>query len=368
MARLAIVIYSLDGAGAERVSVNLASEFVRLGHDVDFLLASREGELFGEVPKTSGIYYAKVSSARGWRAAIREYALQKEPDVLLAMMEGAGVLALQAIASLTGKFPVFVVSHVHFSLHCRHSTRWQERWLMPLAVRWYLPRASGVIGVSEGVSKEICQIAGVDPAKVHTVYNAVLTEAFYRLVAEPVSHPWFSPERNWLTVMNIGRLTDQKDHVTLLKAIQCVSASRPVRLMILGRGEVLEKLRAMAKSLDIERIVEFAGFDPNPYRLLAAADVFALSSAWEGLPTVLVEALAAGTKVVSTDCPSGPREVLAGGRFGELVPVGDYQLLADAISRAEDFDADNELLCQQLEKFTSKRVAMQYLREIGLEP
>ena len=363
MARIGIVIYSLAGAGAERVSVNLAHEFVAAGHSVDFVLARGEGELMGEVPTEALVHVARAGGAKGWRSAIRDYVNADSPDVLLAMMEGAGVLCIQAVR---GNVPVFVVSHIHFSRHCRHAPRWKERWLMPLAAHWYLPRAAGVIGVSRGVMEDIRRTAGLKSEKVHTIYNPILTETFYRKSVVPADHPWFMPHRDWLTVVTVGRLTEQKDHDTLLRAIARANQMSPVRLLVLGQGERLGQLQALAVELSIADIVAFAGFDANPYRYIAAADVFALSSRGEGFGNVLVEALACGTGVASTDCPSGPREILDGGRFGELVPVGDSEALARAIASTGERKPDPDQLRRHLAQFESEPVAKRYLDVMGL--
>jgi glycosyltransferase involved in cell wall biosynthesis len=280
------------------------------------------------------------------------------------MMEGAGVLAIQAVK---GRVPVYVVSHIHFSRHSRAATRWKERWLMPLAARWYLPSAAGVIGVSEGVSENIRCAAGLKPEKVHTIYNPILNQAFYRKAAEPMDHRWFLPDRDWLTVVTVGRLTEQKDHDTLLRAIREAARERSVRLVVLGQGERLAELQAVAEELGIGGMVEFARFDPNPYRYIAAADVFALSSRWEGFGNVLVEALACGTTVVSTDCPSGPSEILEDGRYGELVPMGDSEALASALMLAPGREETaSGTLDSHLNQFDSGLVARRYLRLMGL--
>ena len=364
MARIGIVIYSLAGGGAERVSMNLAQEWVADGHSVDFVLASGEGELMDEIPAAAGTHIAQTVGFRGWKAAIRDYVKVEAPDVLLAMMEGAGVLSIQAAK---GRVPVYVVSHNHFSRHCHGAARWKERRLMPLAARWYLKKAAGVIGVSEGVSEDIRKTAGLEPEKVHTLYNPILTDAFYRLAEEPVNHPWFAHDRDWLTVVTVGRLTEQKDYGTLLRAIARMNAQRHVRLLLLGQGEQLSELQALADTLDIASVLDFSGYDPNPYRYMAKADVFALSSKWEGLPTVLIEALACGTAVVSTDCPSGPSEILDRGLYGELVPVGDSEALASAIMHAPKRETNLDGLDGHLGQFEVTRVAKRYLDVMNLK-
>ncbi len=359
MRRIGIVIYSLAGAGAERVSVNLASQFIKLGYTVDFILARREGELLDSLPSEARVYHAEIMSAKGWRVAIREYSIKKQPDALLAMMEGAGVLAIQATKALD--ISVYMVSHIHFSLHYKRSLRRKERFLMPLAARWYLPKAAGVIGVSEGVSKDIRKAAGLTESKVHTIYNPIITDNFYSLIDKPTHHPWLVPDRDWVTVITVGRLTAQKDHETLLHAVQRISKSRSVRLLILGQGERLHELKELVSQLGMNDIVCFIGYDPNPHRFVAASDVFVLSSAWEGFGNVLVEALAAFTPVVSTDCPSGPSEVLAQGKFGQLVPVDDSESLAEALVHAPTYPVDKGDLSEHLQKFEARHVARRYL-------
>ncbi|MCI5114949.1 MAG: glycosyltransferase [Candidatus Electrothrix sp. AW1] len=359
MRRIGIVIYSLAGAGAERVAVNLASQFIKLGDAVDVILARREGELLDSLPSEARIYHAEIMSAKGWRVAIREYSIKKQPDVLLAMMEGAGVLSIQATNALD--IPVYIASQVHFSRHYKRSARWKERCFMPLAARWYLPKAAGIIGASEGVSKDIQKTGNLTDSKVHTIYNPIITDELYTMLSEPVGHPWLASDRDWLTVVTVGRLTEQKDHDTLLYAIQKISKSCSVRLLILGQGERLHELKELASQLDMNDIVCFVGYDPNPHRFVAASDVFVLSSAWEGFGNVLVEALAAFTPVVSTDCPSGPSEVLAQGKFGQLVPVADSESLAEAIVNASMYPVDKDDLSEHLQKFESKRIAQRYL-------
>jgi glycosyltransferase involved in cell wall biosynthesis len=147
-----------------------------------------------------------------------------------------------------------------------------------------------------------------------------------------VTHPWFAPDQPPV-ILGVGRLTAQKDFVNLLRAFAIVKQSRPSRLVILGDGPERAALGDLIDRLDLVSDVDMPGFDANPYSYMSRAAVFVLSSAWEGLPTVLIEAMACGTPVVATDCRSGPAEILVGGRFGELVPVGDAAALAAAILR-----------------------------------
>jgi glycosyltransferase involved in cell wall biosynthesis len=167
------------------------------------------------------------------------------------------------------------------------------------------------------------------------IYNPVITDEFPALASQAPDHPWFSPGQPPV-ILGVGRLTPAKDFANLIRAFTEVRRQRKARLIILGAGQEGDGLEALARELGVANDVALPGFRPNALAYMRAAAVFVLSSAWEGLPTVLIEALAAGTLVVSTDCPSGPREILQDGRLGALVPVGDAGALAKAIVHALD--------------------------------
>jgi glycosyltransferase involved in cell wall biosynthesis len=174
---------------------------------------------------------------------------------------------------------------------------------------------------------------------VEVVYNPVITPAMLAHSNQPPDHSWFTPDQPPV-ILGVGRLTRQKDFATLVRAFAEVRRCRQSRLMILGEGEEQRRLEVLARELGVADDVAVPGFRENVMSYLAASELFVLSSAWEGLPTVLIEALAAGTRVVSTDCPSGPREILQDGRLGALVPVGDAPALARAIMSALDQPRD----------------------------
>jgi glycosyltransferase involved in cell wall biosynthesis len=156
------------------------------------------------------------------------------------------------------------------------------------------------------------------------------------LLAEiPLAHPWFDSGQPPV-VLGAGRLTAAKDFATLIRAFAAVRNRRPARLVILGEGEERRNLQALARDLQVEADFALSGYVSNPYQYMKKAAVFVLSSRWEGFSNVLVEAMACGTAVVSSDCPNGPREILEGGRLGILVPVGDPALFAQAIESQLD--------------------------------
>jgi len=175
----------------------------------------------------------------------------------------------------------------------------------------------------------------VPRARIDMILNPVITPDLHALGASPLSHPWFAPGQPPV-VVGIGRLERQKDFPTLIRAVARVRRSRPVRLLILGEGGKRPALEALVHELGLEEDVALPGFVENPYAYLARAQVFALSSIFEGLPTVLIEALALGTPVVATDCRTGPREILDDGRLGRLVAMAQPEALAAAIAETLD--------------------------------
>jgi glycosyltransferase involved in cell wall biosynthesis len=196
------------------------------------------------------------------------------------------------------------------------------------------------------------------------IYNPVDTDHIKTLATAPLEHPWFAPGAVPV-VLSAGRLTRQKDFPSLLRAFAQVRQSRPARLVILGEGEERTSLETLARELGCRDDIALPGFVPNPYPYMAAAGVFVLSSAWEGFGNVLIEAMALGVPVVSTDCPSGPAEILGRGRYGTLVPVSDVDALARAIATTLDQPPEARRSIERASSFSCERIASQYLAAIA---
>jgi glycosyltransferase involved in cell wall biosynthesis len=207
--------------------------------------------------------------------------------------------------------------------------------LWPHLLRAFYPWAAHVVAVSRGAAEDLARTSGLPRDRVHVVYNPVITPGIMARARQSPDHPWFAPGQPPV-ILGVGRLTRQKDFATLIRAFAELRRCRAGRLMILGEGAERPRLEALAAELGVSAEVALPGFRDDATACMAGSALFVLSSAWEGLPTVLIEALAAGTRVVSTDCPSGPREILQEGRLGALVPVGDSAALARAMSDALD--------------------------------
>jgi glycosyltransferase involved in cell wall biosynthesis len=231
-------------------------------------------------------------------------------------------------------------------------------------VKWFYPKADKIVTVSYELEESLKNFLSIPKEKIKTIYNPVVTPELFEQAKQPVSCSWF--EQNQLPViLAVGRLSPEKDYPTLFRAFSLVRQIRPAKLLILGEGEERANLERLAIELGIQNDVSMPGFVDNPFAFMAKASVFVLSSAWEALPTVLVEALACGCPVVATDCRSGPREILDNGRYGRLVPVGDHEALAKAILETldnPDFPADRQTRLQRAMEFSVDAAVDKYLK------
>jgi glycosyltransferase involved in cell wall biosynthesis len=236
-----------------------------------------------------------------------------------------------------------------------HSVSLKEkiiRWAATLAYR----RADFIIGISKGVAHEVVDALKVPGWKVRAIHNP----AYSNQVSEADdSTGGFLKEG--IVILGVGRLVPQKDFSTLLRAFTRVRRIRQAHLIILGEGKERKKLKTLARKLGVQDDVSMPGFENNPFAYMRSASIFVLSSRWEGFGNVLIEAMACGTPVVATDCQSGPAEILEGGRWGRLVPVGDDQAMADAILQALEKPTDREALQERAREFSPERIVPQYL-------
>jgi len=212
------------------------------------------------------------------------------------------------------------------------------------------PWADGVIAVSEGVARGLCRIPGIPPERVTVIYNPVIPADLEVKAAQPVAHPWLAPGQPPV-VLGVGKLKLQKDFSTLLRAFRRVRDRREAHLIIIGEGRRRHHLEDVVRHLGLSADVALPGYQENPFAWMSKASVFVLSSLWEGLPGVLIEAMASGCPVVSTDCPSGPREILLDGALGPLVPVSDDEAMAGAILSVLDAPIEPERLRARAQLF-----------------
>jgi glycosyltransferase involved in cell wall biosynthesis len=357
-----LVSYSGDG-GVERMINQLLGGLVAAGCRVEVLVLRAAGAHSRAIP--SGVRVARLPTRHAALAApaIAWYLRRRRPRALLAAKDRAGRAALRA-RGLAG-VPTRVVLRLGNTLGPaleRRGRLW--RWWRCRPLRRLYPRADAIVAVSAGVAEDVIATAGVDPARVHVVPNPVITPAMDRAATEPVAHPWCDGAAP--LVLAIGRLARQKDFPTLLRAFARLRAHRALRLAILGEGEERGALERLVGELGLGDAVVLPGFVDNPHAWLAHARLFVLSSAWEGSPNALTEALHLGVPVVATDCRSGPREILDDGRVGRLVPVGDAAALAAAMQATLDAPPEPGVLRAAVAGYTVERSTAGYLEVLGI--
>jgi glycosyltransferase involved in cell wall biosynthesis len=355
---IALFLPSVRGGGAQRIVVNLAQGMTERGLPVDVVLTTAQGVFMDQLPAAARLVDLRSRRVLGCLGPLAAYLRREQPRVVISSMSHANVVAIAAARLAGTGTPIVVTEHNTMSVAAGESALARRLW--PPLLRVFYPWADSVVAVSDGAADDFARTTGLPRERIETVYNPVITPELLALAQQQPDHPWFAPGEPPV-VLAVGRLTAQKDFPTLLRAFARVRARRPARLIILGEGEDRPALEALARELGITDAVALPGFRSNAMAYMAKAALFVLSSAWEGLPTVLIEALAAGTRVVSTDCPSGPREILRNGQLGALVPVGDAAALADAIVAALARPAE-PTSADALKPFTRDASVDHYLR------
>jgi glycosyltransferase involved in cell wall biosynthesis len=357
------VFASFSGAGGvERMLINLLRAFADLERDVDLLTTRTDSPHLGALP--ARIQRIDLGTRHSLRAipALASYLRAHRPAVLLAAKDRAGRAAVLARRLGGTSTPILLRLGTNLSGAMAHRNALQ-RWLRYAPIRRTYPQIEHIVAVSRGVAEDTARIARYPAERISVIPNPVITASLQEQARQACSHPWFAgaPRHGEALIVGAGRLEEQKDFPTLLAAFARLRADRPARLVILGEGAWRERLLQQARHLGIAADVDLPGFQTNPYAFLARADLFALSSRWEGSPNVLTEAMALGTPVVATDCPSGPREILDGGRYGPLVPVGDADALAAGLARALDAPTAPARLQEAVEDYRDQISARRYL-------
>jgi glycosyltransferase involved in cell wall biosynthesis len=394
-ARISFLLDNLTGGGAEKVILNLASGFTKLGHPVDILVCKMEGVLCNSIPAGVNLVPLKASSPNlgflcairadpaGFRAiagmfpkrkpfgfipSIAAHLKANRPAVLVSALPKSNINAVLAKYYSGVSTRVVVGAHINMSTQdaeCYSSGKSKLRYMRPLMQRCYR-RADAVVAVSKGVAEDIAKYLSLDQDNVTTIYNPIDTKQIEALSYESLNHPWFDAGTVPL-ILGMGRFVAQKDFPFLLRAFAKLRENRQARLVLMGgdessaeQREHKQELSRLAIQLGVQEDFDMPGFKVNPYPFLRKASVFVLSSRYEGFGNVLVEALLCGCPVVSTNCPSGPAEILADGKYGMLVPVGDGSRLADAICGMLDNPQDKAVLRARGEEYSIENAVERY--------
>ncbi len=348
--------------------MNLVREFDRRGLRVDLLTIRATGPHLQDLPE--GVRHRPLNAKHTLTAIaeIRRYIRSSRVPALLVAKDRAGRAAAIARA-FSGCSPRLVVrlgTNLSAALRARSPL---SRWLRTAPMRAIYRHIDQVVAVSEGVRQDTLGITGLPSERVSVIRNPVITPQFEQLQPSRPNHDWLAKEagtREIPVLMAAGRLSHQKGFDLLLKAFALACERRPLRLLILGDGGLRQRLQQQCESLGLSQKVEFVGFQSDIYSWLARADLFVLSSRWEGSPNVLTEALALGVPVVATRCPSGPEEVLQQGKYGPLVPVEDASAMAEAILQRLEQPTDREFLKSAVQQYRAQTSADAYLEQLGV--
>lgn len=354
---LALIVRTLEGGGMQRIILLLAEAFAKTGIRVEILTGHDAKTTFKLPPGTSIRCLPRSSMLSSSLALLKArprdalrllplltplkpdmfrrlpaliaYLRTVRPDAVLTAGTQSNLAAIIARAAAGIPARLVISEHNTLSIVARRG-HGIFRWAYPGLVRRFYPEADAVAAVSRGVAQDLAQIAGLSEEQITLIYNPVDAEAIVHAGKMPAEHPWLT-DHSCQIVLGVGRLHRQKDFPTLIRAFAIARKERDLRLAILGGGSERKMLETLCQQLGVQDDVFMPGFVDNPFIWMSRASLFVLSSAWEGFALVLVEALASGCPVISTDCPNGPREILQDGTYGSLVPIGNSEAMAAAM-------------------------------------
>lgn len=365
--RIAILTEAFNNAnGVARIMINLMQGFVDRGYSVDLVHFATGGPFEQFIPEEVNIIdLGKQIRIRKSIEGVSQYLRQTKPSVLYCSDSDRGVEAIIAKTLAMSSTPVVIsIPSMESQERPAFMTK-KDKWHLRLK-RLLCRFATKIVPVSQGVADEVTTDLMLPKRKVQVVYNPVINEQLRQDMQKSADHPWLQ-EKTIPVILAAGRLHAVKDYGTLLHALKHVVEQCPARLIILGEGPEREKLEELIQELELENCVDLPGFTDNPYAYMKQADVFALSSKLEGLPTVIIEAMACGCPIVSTNCPGGLNEILKNGDYGTLVPVGDYQALGQAIVAALGKEHDLGKLKKRAEDFSEDKIINEYLELFQLK-
>lgn len=361
--RLALYNYSaFRQDGVARVMLDLANGLLARGCEVDYLCVETAGPLEGQLQDGVRIVRLERRGFVGRLLGVARYLRNECPAALISAMDIANLCVL---AKAVTRVPTKVVTTVHVPYSFYLSRRGSLiKAVGPLLLRWTLPKADAIVTVSNGVAEDLARFYKA-PDKTFTIYNPVNAEKAQSLAGQPLQHEWFADDQPPV-IVSAGRLEVDKDYASLIRAFKRVRQERDARLIILGEGMQRPLLEALVKELGLNDDVQLPGYVKNPYNYIANASVFALSSLAEGFAMVLLEAMAVGTPIVSTNCLGGVGEVLDEGKYGHLVPVGDIDALAAAINQTIAEARQPAFLRSRALEFSQDETVDKYIQISGL--
>jgi glycosyltransferase involved in cell wall biosynthesis len=359
--RIAFYLNHLEIGGAETIFVELSRGFTALGYKVDFVLIQAKGPLLSQLPQGSRIVNLDAHNAYLGLIKLVRYFQSESPDVIMAITELTGLVAIISRWIARVRTRIVIVLATTISQNKRSPLK---KKIERILVSRLYPKADEIVAVSRGTAVDFAEYTGIPLNRTKVIYSPFITPHLHDESEKPANHEFFL-DREPLVILGVGRLSEPKNFSLLIRAFGLVRRQMQARLLILGDGEERANLERLVRLLGLESDVSLPGFLPSPFPYMKRAAVFVLSSLWEGLPGVLIEALACGAPVVSTDCLSGPSEILDGGKYGHLVPKEDVEALANAIIASLKGD-HRKPPASWLDQFKSEHVVKEYLKILGL--
>jgi glycosyltransferase involved in cell wall biosynthesis len=357
---LAFVLPNLGGGGAERVALTLIQTFVDRGYSIDLVLLRHEGELLPLLPPQVNVIDLRAPKMRMGLLPLMRYLRRTKPRSIHVSMWPLTTLTVAAHRLARSRSRLLLTDHTTLSKHFEH-LGYVQSWLMRLSIRLTYPLADERLGVSNGAADDLAAFGGIPRSSISVIYN-------------PVTMPDCAPgldlsatngEALWgvgsARILTVGNLKKEKNHELLIRAFAQIARVRPAKLIILGEGPMRNRLEQVAIEEGVGDRVELPGFVADPWPYYHSAQVFALSSDLEGYPLVLIEAMKCGLQIVSTDCRSGPREILAGGTYGTLVRCADARAFASALENSLDHPMDRARLRNRGDELAGPGIYEQYL-------
>ncbi len=357
---ICIFLPNFDNGGVERMLVNLAYGMWQNQIKVDFIVANKDRPYLAELPPEVTIIELQTHDQHQQIEKTAQYLNEHTPSAMLSAKEPDIAIAEAAIHSSNVSCTFFIRAVTNHTQRLSHSNP-LKRWFSLREIKKLYAKADGIIAVSQGVADDLLSILGSAAPVITTANNPVITPSFQDKAKQSVAHPWFE-EGQPPVILGIGRISRAKNFPLLIKSFAQLRQQRECRLMIVGSGKKQDKLLKLSDKLGVRADIDLLGYQENPYAFLKQASLFVLSSLWEGSPNVLTEALASGCPVVSTDCLSGPKEILQNGKFGPLVPMNDVDALTKAMNETLNHPLPAEILISATENFTAINSAKQYLK------
>jgi glycosyltransferase involved in cell wall biosynthesis len=358
MKRVTFFYGSFRPGGVERIRALLISEFANNGFIVDVVVVNGTGEFRPADSEKVKIFDLQSRSASQCFPKYLQYLRIHRPDVIISSQTHHNLIAI--IGKIITGFPkrLYITEHIHLSASSMNQANWKQK-MRPFIAKVFYHFATGVIAVSQQIKDDLVSV-GVPSQMITVLNNPIDLEAVRNSAIEPVITP-FPDQAMYPTIISVGRLVKQKNFSDLILCVAKVKTQIAIRAIIIGDGPEKQSLQNLIDTLGLSDEVKLVGYLKNPFPYISNSQLFVLSSKWEGFPNVLVESLACGCPIVSTDCMSGPAEILADGKFGRLVPVGDIDSMSSTIIAELENPHPRQLLLERAQEYSVNKIYPQYL-------